>query len=344
MGGKALNKYGVFTERKSTNDFLMIGKSIRETLEYYFMVQFGIELDTHIVTCYHTKADHGDLDLLVKITPDINADYKKLIELMFLPKAINANGGVISFDYQGFQVDFIPIEVSKWETAKVYYSYDPLGNIMGKTFHKFGLSYGWDGLFYKYRNFNGKNSEDILLTNDAKAIFDFGGYDYERYLKGFDTLEDIFKFCISSRYFDAEMFQFENLKHIDKKRNRKRGSYHLFLNYLKDNNINTKFIFDSNKDNYLETIDICFPNAKLLSQLHDLDVKDAQNKALAEKFNGEVIMAWLPELKGKELGAAMDTFKKYCGDSYTQIVTDMDIESLKKLFITVYTNVHAKTK
>ena len=29
---------------------------------------------------------------------------------------------------------------------------DPLGNIMGKTFHKFGMSYGWEGLFYKYRN------------------------------------------------------------------------------------------------------------------------------------------------------------------------------------------------
>ena len=336
MGGKALNKYGVFTERKNTEEFLRLGKSIQDTLEYYFLKQYGIQLETHVVTCYRTKADHGDLDLLVKITPEMNVDYRKLVDLMFLPKAINSNGGVYSFDYQGFQVDFIPIPEHKWETAKIYYSYDPLGNIMGKTYHKFGLSYGWEGLFYKYRNAHGTNSENILLTNDARRIFEFGGYDYDRYLKGFDTLEEIFRFAIESKYFDAEMFQMENLKSIDKKRNRKRGSYHLFLNYIKDNGITTKYEFDKNKENYIQAIASSFPEANLVEQLGVLLIKETRDAYVAQKFNGDLVMLWLPDLQGKELGAAIGKFKKDLGDSYDEFVFYSDYETIRERFMRVY--------
>ena len=129
MGGKALNKYGITTERKNTEEFLRIGKEIQER----WNVNFDFHVETEIMTCYHTKPDHGDLDLLIKIDNDfLNAkiDFKNYIEVNFNPRAIHNNGGVYSFDYQNFQIDFIPIKESKWETAKTYYSYDPLGNIM----------------------------------------------------------------------------------------------------------------------------------------------------------------------------------------------------------------------
>ena len=77
-------------------------------------------------------------------------------------------------DIQNFQIDFIKITNESWDTARVYYSYDPLGNIMGKAYHKFGLSYGWDGLYYKFRNFNGKYSQDLLISTDPEKIFAFG--------------------------------------------------------------------------------------------------------------------------------------------------------------------------
>jgi len=336
MGGKALNKYGVFTERKNTDEFLIIGESIQEVLQYYFLREHKILLETHVVRCYRTKADHGDLDLLVKITPEMNVNYRLVIDLMFLPKAINSNGGVYSFDYQGFQVDFIPIPEHKWETAKIYYSYDPLGNIMGKTYHKFGLSYGWEGLFYKYRNAHGTNSENILLTNDARRIFEFGGYDYDRYLKGFDTLEEIFKFCINSKYFDAEMFQMENLKSIDKKRNRKRGSYHLFLNYIKDNGITTKYAFEENKDTYLTAIETAFPESDLGFKIIGLRQIDKVNNFIAQKFNGDLVMLWLPDLQGKELGTAIGKFKKDLGDSYNEFIINSDYETIRERFMKVY--------
>lgn len=332
MGGKALNKYGIYTDRKNTEEFKRIGKEIQRNVEDRYPVT------TAIVTCYHTKSDHGDLDLLLKIDEGININWKAYIQEEFNPRAIHNNGGVYSFDYQNFQIDFIPVRGEKWETANTYYSYDPLGNIMGKTFHKFGLSYGWDGLFYKFRNFNGRLSQNILLSNDAKRIFNFGGYDYDRYLKGFETLEDILKFAIDSKYFDTQIFQMDNLKSIDKKRNRKRGSYHVFLKYLKDNDINITYPFDKNKDNYLEWIDLNFPEAKLMEQLSVLEAKDKENKVLSQKFNGDIVMTWLPDLKGKELGHVIGNFKKSfeSEEDYRVFILNAKFDIIRERFMDNY--------
>ena len=337
MGGKALNKYGVVTERKNTEEFLRIGKEIQAHIQF----DFDFPVETEVVTCYHTKPDHGDLDLLIKVDSNFHnegIDLREYIQTAFAPRAIHNNGGVYSFDYENFQVDFIPVKESRWETAKVYYSYDPLGNIMGKTFHKFGLSYGWDGLFYKFRNFNGRLAQNILLSNDARKIFTFGGYDYDRYLEGFETLEDIILFAVNSKYFDNKIFQMDNLKSIDKKRNRKRGSYHVFLKYLKDNDINRVYPFNPNKDVYLPQIDQRFPQAKLLEQLSELQRIDTQNKILSQKFNGDIVMTWLPDLKGKELGHAMSGFKESFDEEedYREFVLNASFDAIRERFMNTY--------
>lgn len=337
MGGKALNKYGVFTERKNTKEFLRIGREIQNRITK------DLSVDTEIVTCYHTKPDHGDLDLLIKIDEKFynsGINLKYYISNTFVPRAIHNNGGVYSFDYENFQIDLIPVKQSKWETAKTYYSYDPLGNIMGKTFHKFGLSYGWDGLFYKFRNFNGRNSQDILISTDASKIFKFGGYDYERYLQGFETIEEIFEFTINGKFFDAEIFQMENLKTIDKKRNRKRGSYHLFLKYLKDNNIKTTYSFNKDKTHYLPMIENYFPEANFMEKLSKLQKLDTLNKILSQKFNGDIIMSWLPNLQGKELGNAIRKFKESFNDynDYKEFILNGSFNEIKDRFMKIYNN------
>lgn len=330
MGGKALNKYGVHTDRKNTKEFNELGNIIRERIELYYPVNCSI------VKCYHNKTDHGDLDLLIKFDNGININWKDAIEKHFAPKAINANGNVYSFDFKNFQIDIIPVNESKWEIANVYYSYDPLGNIMGKTFHKFGLSYGWEGLFYKFRNFNGRNSKNILISNNPEKIFEFGGFNYNRYLQGFDDLEDIFKFVIDSKYFDTEIFQMNNLKSIDKKRNRKRGSYHIFLKYLKDNMINITYPFDKNKDSYLPMINKYFPESKIFDEIKLLEKIDSRNKFISQKFNGDIVMSWIPDLKGKELGQAIGKFMNVLGDEYNDFIYNSSYEMIYNRFMEIY--------
>lgn len=229
MGGRALNNYGITTVRKTTDEFNRIADNITQKINH----DLGIE--TSIVKCYHNKETHGDLDILLKIDNIIynkNVNLKEYVKNTFNPNAIHNNGGVFSFDYDQFQIDFIPIKESNWETAKVYFSYDPLGNAMGKTFHKLNLSYGWDGLKYKYRNFNGRNSHNILISKNPQKIFEFGGYNYNRYLNGFDDIEEIFDFIIDGEYFNSDIFRMENLKHIDKKEIGKENHIMNFLNIL----------------------------------------------------------------------------------------------------------------
>jgi hypothetical protein len=132
------------------------------------------------------------------------------------------------------------------------------------------------------------------------------------------------------------MFQMENLKSIDKKRNRKRGSYHLFLNYIKDNGITTKYDFDRNKDNYIQTIASSFPEANLIEQLGALLLKEKKDAYIAEKFNGDLIMLWLPNLQGKELGAAISKFKADLGDRFEEFVFYSDSQTIRNHFMNVY--------
>jgi len=115
MGGKALNNYGVTTERKSTEDFMRIANHIQEIIEY------DLGLHTHVVECYRKKETHGDLDLLIRIDVEHNINWKNYINFRFKPKAIHNNGGVYSFDYDGFQIDFIPVIENKFEIANVYF-------------------------------------------------------------------------------------------------------------------------------------------------------------------------------------------------------------------------------
>jgi len=330
MGGKALKN--TYTERKSTDNFLKIGMEIQKRV----LNDTGIE--TTIIKCYHTKKDHGDLDLLLKIVPSNKINMKNYIQKTFNPNEIINNGNVCSFDYDQFQIDFIQIKEESWNIAIHWMNFDPLGNIMGKTFHKFGLSYGWEGLVYKFRNFEGRNPQDILLTTDARKIFEFGGYDYDRYLQGFETLEDIMKFTTNTKYFDSEMFKMENLNHIDRKRNNKRKSYHAYLKYLEDNGINVKYNFNKNKEDYLTMIDAYFPEANLLEKLTELKRIDSEYKIISQKFNGDIVMSWIPTLMGKQLGHVIGNFKADLGDSYNDFILNSNFETIHNRFMEVYNN------
>ena len=134
------------------------------------------------------------------------------------------------------------------------------------------------------------------------------------------------------------MFQMENLKHIDRKRNRKRNSYHLFLNYLKEKKINVKYEFDKNKDNYLALIEKTFPDANLLTKLDILNKEDILNKQMIEKFNGNLVMEWFPELKGKELGIAMRNFRQLYGEGYRDFILNNDHNTIQFYFVKSFIN------
>jgi len=337
MGGNALKKYGVFTKRISTSEFIEIGNSLIKT------INDKLSLHSEYTKFYHTKNEHGDLDLLVKVPQNQKINFYDFIKNVFNPNAIHVNGGVFSFDYNNFQIDIIPTPEAVWDVAVVYFSYDPLGNIMGKVYHKFNLSYGHNGLYYKYRNFNGVIVRDILISRDVRKIFEFGGFDYDRYLMGFETILDIFNFCVSSKYFNSNIFQYDNLSHIDKKRNKKRKTYNQFLSFINENEKKFKqYEFNEDKSVYINTINEYFPESNLIVELEMENRKNDINKRVSEKFNGNIIMKWLPNIKGKELGVAISDFKKYLGDDYINFILNSDEYIIRDLFLKIYNRYNEK--
>jgi len=183
---------------------------------------------------------------------------------------------------------------------------------------------------------DGINSADIFITADVRKIFEFGGYDYDRYLKGFENLEEIYQFCIDGKYFNIETFKMENLTQIDRKRNRKRLSYHKFLEYVGESNITKAFEFNSDKDSYLPMIEAYFPEANLMEKLNALREEDRINKLVNDKFNGNIVMEWIPDLAGRKLGFAMGRFKDELGVDYKNYILVTDTETVKAKFLELY--------
>lgn len=277
------------------------------------------------------------MDILIKIDHKFYNKGINLIDFInytFKPSEINNNNGVISFDYDSFQIDIIPTKESNWDFAVKWFAYDPLSNIVGKIAHKKGLKFGWSGLVYPFRNFNGRLSQDILVSNDHRKSLEFLGFDYDRYIKGFDTLEDIFEYIIGSKYFDSNIFQMDNLRHIDRKRNRKRKTYNEFLIFINTNNIKSKYSFIS-IDNSILNIDEYFPESDLINKIKELQIKDEQNKEINSKFNGKIVMSIYPDLKGKELGNMITNFMKSF-DNYRDFVLQNTSEEIMNKFQIFY--------
>jgi len=329
MGGHALK---VNTYRKTTDEFNKIASDIIPIIEN------SLGTETFIAKCYHNKETHGDMDILIRFGENQqNINLVDFIKSTFNPNDIHNNGGIVSFDYDNFQIDFIPIKTSNWEIAKIWYSYDPFSNLAGKSSHRFGTKYGWDGLTYPFRNFNGRLSQDITLSKDPKRIFEFLGYDYERFQEGFDNLEEIFEYVIGGKYFDYTIFLMENLNHIDRKRNKKRKSYQEFLQYIENKGIKDTYEFSKDKSDYIDLIHQIFPEVDLKGKIKELTKRDEENQELNSKFNGKLIMNLYPDLKGKELGNSITNFQKSFKD-YREFALNHSSDEIMESFSKFYEN------
>jgi len=301
MGGRALKSQGIDTIRLDTAKYQVLLNEVGNVFN-------TLGWDIHVVNSYSTKDTHGDLDILLKHNKKLSETLQSDIYAQFSPKGFYKNGNVHSFEFNNFQIDAITIPDKEWETSKTYFDYDPTGNIMGKTAHKFGLKYGFGGLVYPYRSETSHLIKNINISQDNREIFTFLGYNYSRFLQGFETLEDIFAYLVDSDYFDPQIFQFENLNHIDRKRNKKRKTYNQFLEFINSNNFNCSVKW-KDKILYLNYIDKYFPKALFLKQYFEMKYQEKVYKEIIDKFNGKVILEVFPNLSGKQLGDFILAFK-----------------------------------
>ena len=317
MGGKALKN--VKTRRYTKEEYDTAYREISSILEN-LCVSFTLNLE------YRTKDSFGDMDIFIK-NRYIPKDFiKYFYESKTGYHEVVYNGPVTSFNYGDLQVDFIFVEPIDWDTTINMYAWNDLGNFIGRVAYSMGLKYSNKGLVYKYK---GKYiKQDLIISKDMSLILPFLGFDYYKWLRGFDTQEDIFDYVISSKYFDLGIFEYKNLTSKHRHRNKNRTMYLEFMEYCKDKGI--KAGANSLSPVLVDHFKLREHFPSLHSSISYLDKKEKLKKVIANKFNGTKIKNKYG-LEGEELGSCIKRFKDSTKDFDNYVLTN-DIETIYRDF------------
>ena len=331
MGGRALKS--VDTRRINRVEFDRISKEIMNILKLTFN-KVGIPF------FYKKKESFGDIDFVIS-NDGFNGSIREYIENTFTPNEIFHNGNAYSFDYESVQIDLIFTPDEDYESTLNYMGGNDLGNFIGRLAQSLGFKYGQEGLWYNhYSDANTKTT--IMVSKDYREIFSFLDLDYDKWIEGFDSLEEIFEYVMTSFLFNPKIFQLKELNKINRERNLKRASYMSFLEYIEDKEPNDEYdgevIYTLKKD-VINVIREAFPSVNIDLRLAEIDYETAKKKLVNMKFNGKTIMEKF-ELEGKELGNAIKAFKdiiinhSYDGiyDDFNVYILETDVEQIYEDF------------
>lgn len=216
----------------------------------------------------------------------------------------------------------------------VHFSYNDLGNLLGRIYHRAGFKFGHKGLQFIIRE-DGNSShvlKEITLTTCFVEALDFVGYNYKRWTRGFDTLEDVFKFAVSIPLANRTIFRLEETNHAARIRDRKRKTYQEFLLWVQDPKNGVKDSEDISKEDLrklmLEKAFVSFPGFK--DAYNQYQEKAKESKLAKEKFNGSLLSEWTG-LNGKELGDFIAKFKyQVMDENHISWILSKSLEQIKE--------------
>lgn len=250
------------------------------------------------------KESHGDLDILVEIDnkENINKFYQHLIDHEILCEKTSTTS--ISILLLTFQFDIIFIEKECIEYAYNYFSWNDLGNLIGKLSRKLGLKHGFTGLTYlQYGENDTHLLHEHIVSLDYNVILNLLELDIEHFKKGFDTYFEMFEWLSKSPYFDPNLYNYSSLNNKNRVRDHKRKIYRLFLEWLEDKEFSEPIRIHDQTQYVLDS----FP--EILQEYNLANERFNKNLLLKEKFNGLLIAQWTGLLR-TELSAFINEFLK----------------------------------
>ncbi len=339
MGGN--NLPGIVTSRKSSDEYEIIKTEILKVLNDNNII-------CNVPYSVPGKKDYGDLDVICFYRDDI-LDFIKRI---FVPDVVTptiSNGKLfnVSFNigkdtiiptirnHNDFQIDFI-FCYSNMDMYMFYFSYGDLGSILGRISNAYGLKLGESGLFMNYNSvtlvLDYQNTPDkIYFSDNPREICQYFKLDYDSWLKGFDTAEEIFNFAISSEFFSKDIFRTLNIDH--RRRLRLRPMYMNFLKYI---NVDSEQIKNAS-ETHGEVIQNLQPEAisyfnkwDIVNETKRMRLKDRERN---EKYNGHIFMKL--GYKGKDIGMMKNRFEQYINTqlnlSLNEFIDMNTVEEINKI-------------
>lgn len=318
MGGNLLKNWGLDEKRLNRDDFNRVQREVIAlvngcwpTIGHKFSdgsYEGGL---IDMIPSYGAKESFGDLDLIVGTRNNIEELATELEVLVgYKP---HLNGEVLSFPYDGFQVDLIIVPITgryDWKPvtmAREYFSYNDASNLVGIMAANMGLQFGHKGLFLKVsERMLGRDNDNIVanlqLSTDPREIRSYMRMNEEVWQRGFHTLEDIFSWISFSKWFSKDVYLLENTNHKHRLRNRKRPTYQAFQEWLKTTNPTDSYVFNEDPAYYFDDIIASFPHVS--AELENVRNELVCNDVIRAKFNGGLVST-ITNLKGQELGLFM---------------------------------------
>ena len=286
----------------------------------------------HPIASYRNKESFGDMDILIS-SEFITEEMIIAIVDEFCPKQMFKNGNCLSFEYKEFQIDLIATGEENYRASKNYFAYNDLGNLCGRLAHSIGLKLGHDGLTYNYMD-GMQLVKNIKLYTNWADILPVLGLSYKRYAEGFDNLEDIFLFVVSSPLFRVDIFLLENRNHTSRVRDSKRKTYMSFLQWLEDGSYegceSTKRLSKEEWLPYLQK------NVKGFSEAYSQAQKEhLEYKKYKLRYNGKIVTE-LTGLTGRELGGFMQWVVQYYGEGLQKDICAMNPDCISSWVVHMY--------
>lgn len=322
MGGKIWKEQSI---RLGIDEYLVVLKEIRYILEEYVVLNVN---EIKEIAYIKDKKDFGDLDLLLTTRFEHKSFLLNYLSLNnYLHKT---NGNVVSFLYKNFQVDIIFVNVNEIAYARHYFSWNDVGNLVGRLIKQLGFKHGHNGLFYV----NKKDTQVLSTTLVSLDYFDalrFLKLDVETFKKGFNTKKEMFDWIISSPYFNKNIFTFENLNHINKLRQLKRPMYNEFLVYLESKDNLTEFNYKLHKES------LAIYHFPILENIIKNDARILEENTLIKTYFNGLVIGILLDLKNISLGNFMKYFKENTDrDNLLKLIAINNEEKIKNFILNHY--------
>lgn len=339
MGGNALELINVKSKRLNKVEFDFFTKKVVGTI-YRLMSEINknellVKNKPHAVLAYKEKETFGDLDLVIDknllkhityetILAEIALDFNYNDKLPFIkkePNSITFSFGVPSGeDKVFFQVDFIEANFDSFDFHSKYLNWNDLGNLIGIVASSNGfLKYGHEGLKFQFREGDHLYGEH-LLTSDWNTALSFLGYKTEVYDKGFEKIEDIYKYASSSVFFDKELYAVEKRNHVQRARDKKRPTYNGFLKWIENFDSSKKIKMNSSL--WKERLYEYFPD---FYEVERTVIKENEDRKEFKKyFNAKILIKLKPDLFQKEIGDYMNKLKTVVNDIEEFVMTNKE--------------------
>jgi len=329
MGGKALKN--ITTRRFSKAEFEYIAAHLIPDIRK----ELGCKVD--LVKSFTQKESHGDMDIMIEWDKDNPNDLEEkflIIQNFITPDEIHRNSSVISMNFGELQVDFIFIPSNHYDTCWHFFAFNDLGGFMGKIARSMKLKYGQDGLkFVIYSDDKSRKLQTVNISNDPKEIIEFLGFDYYKFVRGFETKSDIFEYVSNSSFYRFATFDGTELNASQRSRDMGRPMYEDLLEYLKVNSVEDKTTHRPTLQETFERVEEIF-GLNLWRIVESEKYWDSMKQRANNKFNGSSLIRAFDYEEGAKLGKDIAKFKSLWPNqfSYNTFILENNIDTILAKF------------